>query len=364
MAKVDFSHLARFISFLEKNRDPSKRIFQCIHLDFANERALMQTPRWAANISLPLAPGNAVKVPENFSVFVEDLSRLIRVFPILDVVDNGFQSESGDVLNIQFFPDEDYEFPSLIEGTGASDLAIDDDIRNSLADAAMFMSPDPTSSFNGLFLREDRLVGVDGLQWFFEEKFSGNFNVNLPWMLVQFLITQRSGEIKLSWTEENQYLVSIDNVFQLQTVSNTRLDVPDTKVPEFTVNYDHPDSFVFNREGMLEILKFLEPFVKTVANQRVQLEFLPTGVKVKALDGVRIERFLAAEFTTPGLYDGVMTYVSARVVMQILGLFKTETVRFQFDPNAAPINVTATGDGEWTRHIFFVQYKKDGGSGS
>ncbi len=362
MAKVDFSHLVRFISFLEKNRDPSKRLFQCIHLDFANERALMQTPRWAANISLPLAPGNAVKIPENFSVFVEDLSRLIRVFPILDIEDFGFTSEAGDVLNITYFSDEDYEFPVLIEGSATSDIGIDEDIRNSLSDASQFMSPDPTSPFNGLFLRGDRLVGVDGLQFFFEEKFSGSFNVNFPWMLVQFLITQRSGDVKLSWNEENQYLVSIDNVFQLQTISNTRLDVPDTTAPDFTVNYDHKDSFILNREGLIDILKFLEPFVKTVANQRVQLEFLPTGIKVKALDGVRIERFLPAEFTTPGLYDGVTTYVSARVVTQVLGMFQTETVRFQFDPEASPINVTATGDGDWTRHIFFVQYKKDGGS--
>lgn len=361
MAKVDFTHVARFISFWEKNRDPSKRLFSCVHLDFKNERALMMTPRWASAIKLPVEAGNGIIIPEEFSVFVEDLGRLVRTFPTLLVEDFGFQSESGDVLNIQHFPDEDYEFPELIENAGMTDLNIDDEVRSSLADASAFMSADPSSGFHGLFLRGDRLIAVDGIQCFFEEVFTGDFHVNLPWMLVQFLTTQKSGALKLSWTDDNQYLVSIDDVFELQTVANTRLDVPDTKDPAFTVNYDHPDSFIVNREAFIAILKFLEPFVKQVANQRVQLEFQPDGLKVKALDGVRIERFLPAEFTTPGLYDGKKTYVSARTVMQVLGMFDTETIRLQYDPTKSPINVSATGDGPWQRHVFFVQFQKDTG---
>lgn len=364
MAKIDFSHLERFSSFLEKNGhkadgDRPNRLYECVHLDFKAERAYMMTPRWLASVSIPLAPGiKGTKIPENFSVKAEDLGRVIRSFKTLEVEDFGF-SCGEDRFNLQHWPDEDYVFPSLISDSGMMVLTIDDDIRQSLTAAATFMNPNPAARDHGLFLRGDRLIASNDLQ-LYEEVFSGNFDVDLPWIMAQFLISQKTGNVKISWDEDNRYIVNVDDVFLLQTASNNRLTPYETKDPEFIEIYDHPNYFVVNRLALAEVLKFIDPFVAQVVNQRVLLEFSPAGLRVRVLDGARIDRLVPVEYSDFSVFEGASSWVSARTVAKLLTFFETETVKFQYKPKAPVINLTETGDGPWRKHVFFVQYAKDG----
>ena len=354
-----------YLTFFTKcgDSDPTKRTGQ-VYLDFKKKEARLETGRLVTAFDLDIDFGTD-PVPANFYVGVADLKRITSVYPELTILEKSFSS-GRDTFTLSTLNEEPLPFTFMVPGPDIQPLELGTEVLESLNAAALFMSPDPVSNKNGLFLKGDRLIGTD-LRRFYEETFTGDFNWALPSPLLSFLLDCTAGfKGQLSKSADDRvYLLTSEATptslgFRLQVPIQTSLTIHDSKDPKFIASYNHPNSIILDNAKLLDIVSFLDPFVASATNNRVLLQFEPESTLcLKIVDGAQIERRINFESGDSAYFEGNSIWLSTKHLIKILRLIKTATVEIQISFKHPAVNLKPTGTASnW--HVAYVRLKDAG----
>lgn len=349
MAKIKTLQLREYLDFLVKNKDTSRLTYECVYLDFKSKVVRMYTTRWVAQLALDVE-FEPNEVPINFWVRVDDFARLVIEYKELLIKDKTF-SVGNDRFTFAAI-DEAFPEDNFIRTGTEQVIDLSEKTLEAISAASGFMSIDPQSSLNGVFLKGNRVIATDQRRFYEETTDQNELDLNLPSLLVSFMVSHkllRSHLVQDGFT----YRLEVDEIFTLQTVVQESLEIINTEDPEFVKMFNHPNRFVLPKDETLNILKFLDHFTSSTNNNAISILFIEDRVCFSLSGEREIERYLTLETSTPDYFKNQSFRINQKMLQKIITYIKSSHVQVQinFDLNFPALNFFGTGDNENKLHV-------------
>jgi len=347
VAKIKTQQLKTYIDFLVKNKENTRLTFESVYIDFEKGAVRMSTSRFLAEIALDFKLEPDEK-PTSFWVRVDDFSRLVSEYQLLEVKDKTFTVGSDKFT----FASVDEPFPvvSLIDSDSPVSIDLSEKTLEAIISASSFMSVDPESCFNGIFLKKDHVIATNQRQFYDETVEQTDMDLSLPYLLVSFITGHRLLRGQITQLG-NVYRLTVDETFTLQTMVQETLEAPELDDPDFVKLFDHPNRFVLPKDGFLSILKFMDHFTSPNNNNAISILFKDEQVCFALSGEQEIERYLPLETSTPDYFKDRSLRVNQKIIQKIISFIKTGSVQVQVDFDGKGLNFTGTGDSEKKLHI-------------
>lgn len=136
---------------------------------------------------------------------------------------------------------------------------------------------------------------------------------------VLYTFKNNNSNIKISNFDITVYLSQLENIL-----------VPNYSSPQFIEKYNHNTYVIFNKELLLEELKFFKAFVEGITNERILVKVISTtSVQLVISEFAEIVRILTVE-ASPELV-GTEFYLMRNTTMDILHIMEDNDIMFKID---------------------------------
>lgn len=153
--------------------------------------------------------------------------------------------------------------------------------------------------------------------------------------------------IDLGIAEKNLYLNIGEGDLELEIANYLNSSLPDMQDKEFKEEYDHKTFFVFEKQEMVEILRFLSPYTSGLLNEQILLTMEnEESLKIQIEDEVKIVRVIALKEISEQLIGGEL-WTSKHLLQKAVLQIEDEFIKIQLDSAKDP-------EGNYIRGAFNV----------
>lgn len=331
---------------------PGDRKFVSIYLNFNDSYAYLFDSRYEGRFKFTFEKQED-EVIDNFYVDITQFMALCSSYEYLNLSEDLEFSNEKEKFKIATFKDEfeplSYDTSDCITQTLSSDL------MSCLKKSLSFIgTEDFTTNYNGILLEENNIVSTNGYS-VFHGQFDNSFlypKIQFPSYIIKLILAGELGSVNLNYKENENIILSFqDDAFQVIFRETENLRLPPYNDPDYIDKYNHKENFIINKEKFVEILKFFEPFVRNIKNQRINIKFQESSIEIYTEDEVKVNRNLIAEVHKDLI--GKELFCIRDVVLAACNNISEEFIKIQFNSEKPAINVT--GKDNTNIHIAIIR---------
>ena len=266
--RIYLQSLNKYSKLVRNCIDTGQQITMSLYVDFNNQYFYFSNATTNGRLKFKYEG----EKPENIYVDTTTFLNLANSFEYLDIEqdDKKLVFKNGkDIFKpaqfIQRFDSVDFDISENV-------LTLDNHFNSLLKRAANYLHKEIGSPQNGVFIRDSKMISTNG-----REFFEGNLEITtdeeyaLPDSLVKILSDYAIENTQLS---QNETSIMFSSNSEL-TISHAKYDTlklpPVIGTDQWLQMYDHKDYINFDRDTLIDVVKFLDPFASTIVNNIVTL---------------------------------------------------------------------------------------------
>ena len=215
--------------------------------------------------------------------------------------------------------------------------------------------------YEGVLLKDNTIISTDRSKFFIALSDFNYNNIKLSNTILKFITTgyyqifipflDKENKHKLIkgenistniflFTNGSTSCIVINDEFEVICPENLQLNIPDINELEFIEKYDHETYFIFEKQTMVGLLKFFEPFLKNTKNEKISLNIINESIlnlKVEEPDINGIREINLKECSVELIGKSVL--VPRYLLYQALMTIEDDFIKMQIDENASAFNV-------------------------
>ncbi len=274
----------------------------------------------------------------NFFVHADAFLHVCSAFEELELNNKVF-TNGKETFELQNFV-EPYDLPdfSLPEDQEKISLKLDEPFVSYFRQSLSYIDSEMNSPLGGVFFMKSRLVASDR-ERFFEVPLTENFpDVNIPTSLARIIsVIEDNSEISIYPKERSISIAVEEGAFELNVSTNVDLSLLDVTSSKFVENYNHEDVIVCNKDDIMGVIKFLEPFTKDLPSQRIHFSVKDKSLTISVKDFNHIDRAVPLDDDSI-LQDEVDFWLSLAYVKIALSQLSGPKVALQYSSIKPAIN--------------------------
>jgi hypothetical protein len=334
--------IAKYSKICERLKDDTQPIFDSARLDFEHGTMTFGSQKGFGRIKMPVEGWDGKQQP--FFVNLNSFLNVVKEFPILELDGFTFRYGTSDSFNIAHLEEDDAGFPDFINSVNPTPVKLGKTELNAIKKCGLFVEADGQASLNGIFIK-------DGFVWgtcrnrFCEEKVDSfkNANLALPRAVWETLILDVLGEDLIIDKDGKSFFISNGEEIRIQFSVNSSLASPDIHSEAFVSSINHANFIVIDKEVLLQVMGFIQPFVANSPSQRIQLVISGDDtLEIKSEDNDNIiSRKITILEKSGELNEGDKIWVSVNWIKTILSVLGGKTVKIQIDMAKPAMNITS-----------------------
>jgi hypothetical protein len=280
MMKIKTENFKKYKKLINFFLDKETQIGNCLYLDFENKKVYVRGDRKKVRFSFDYE-GEAYS---NIFVKASDFFTLCDRYEEIEFNGERFTQDNGIYKFESFIKDIDFEFEKNINELANATLELNTELKSKIVKAVDYIEEVNGSARNALFFQSGYMIGIHPFSRCFETKLDTevpDFELSYDTVKMLLLLSEKDHiQIKsYSHNEEEDYeneygYVYIDiNDKECETLifKDSGYDLPSMREPSVIAKYSHKNTLKINRIELLEMLKFLSPFLKDIDNYRINM---------------------------------------------------------------------------------------------
>lgn len=348
---IDCSKIAKYAKICEKLKDDTQPIYDSGLLDFENQVMTFGSQKGFGQIKMPVSNWDGSQKP--FFVNLNSLLNVVGEFPVLEL--EGFTFRHGeDTFEIAHLED-DARFPSFITSDAQPHFTVDVDVLNAIKKCGLFVDVDGPASLNGVFIKNGSVWGTNKSRLCEEQVASlQNTDIALPRIVWETLVMDVLGQNLIIDKDAQAFFISNGDDIKLQFAVSSTLQSPDIHSENFVAKFNHSSYIVLDKNVLLNVMNFIQPFVTSSASQRIQF-IIGDSLTVKSSDNGNIISRKIPILEKVGEYadDDNKIWVSTNWIKTILSVLDGDKVKFQIAMASPAVNISTTNDE--TSHVVYCR---------
>jgi len=344
---LNFENVAKYAKICEKLKDDTQPVYDSGLLDFEHKTLTFGSQKGFGQIKIGVDGWDGKQKP--FFINLNAFLNIVKEFPVLEL--NGFTFKHGtdDVFEIAHMEDE-VRFPDFMDSKKASSVKIDSVALDAIKKCGLFVDVDGQASLNGIFIKDGFVWGTNKNRLCEEQVISlAGVDFSLPRLAWETVIMDVLGENLIVDKNESFFFISNGDEIKIQFAVNSALSSPDIHFPAFVEKYNHASYITLDKNNLLGVINFIQPFVINNASQRVQFIVGDNSMEIKTEDNSNIisrkipiiEKVGNPNVEGGSIDVGSKIWVSANWIKTILGVLGGKTVKIQLDLTKPAINLSS-----------------------
>jgi len=354
--RIFLETLKKFAKVVKSSIEIGLQASENIYIDFQNQYFCFNNSVLQGKVKFAYEG----EKPENFFVLTSDFLSLCNSYDYLDIEIDGkkviFKHEKNTFQLAQYrqkYSEVDYK-------VSGEDIKLPENFYDMLKKAQSFTSSDDPVC-DGVYLRNNSMFSSTKLTFFEADlDLSCDKEIGLPNKLVKLLISMPDYEDSHTLSsDDNKIRFSVLGEFELLFAKNINLVFPiDLKSPEQVKKYDHKTQIVFDRDVLLNTLKFFDSFVENIKNTIIHLSIAENIIFTSQGDSL-IKKMCPCESFSDDLAGGSIKLSHSVFKDAVSALAhekgKNYKVVVQLRTDMPSINISL--DADKSIHVVFKQYK-------
>jgi len=323
--------------FLLNSIDHDNIYFESFYLDFENSKIYFQNLNFYGSIDLYFKYEEGEKVHDNFYVTADDFIHLCCYHDTLYLKDYCFSNSKNETIEIGHRKEEYAHEKAFFEKKeNMKSFKLDVELLKHMKHSLYYVDSDSFSSYDAFFINNKKLYTTDCVR-FYEANVSIQDNFVLPSFAVRLMsICDPDTEINYLVQDNNVYL-NFNNELTIIYAKSNKYELMDTTTLEFTESYNHENFVNVKREDFINIIRFIESFLKGAKNARIFISIREDNLYIELNDSdfAKITKILPIE--TKNINEGSFI-LSFSNLKSIINHIDNDIITIQFKENAPTLN--------------------------
>lgn len=337
------------------------RIGESLYLDFKSRHIYFQSNRFIGKLQFDFKLEENEELPVNFWVNAPKFLMLVRSYSKLLLKGKVFYNpeNKGENFTIDVFEEEFEDTYFMHVKDNWNNYNLSEETLGFLRESYPYTSDEFTNNFKGVYLNEHNLIATDRSKFYcvsIDENFN-NFYLHIDLIKVILPTNFNYNEVTIYHKDVNT-IISLSGG-ELEVLSSEILDfeIPPISDPDFIANYNHESFITFSRQNFLEILRFMDFFIKDLTNKRICISIITEKEKgvvfIESIEQDQIKRILPTVEVSINLI-GEHFYISLPYIQMALNTFDDDIIKLQINPEMVAVNFTAV-DENVKKHVVLAK---------
>jgi len=317
---------------------------ESLYLDFKNSYAYFRTLQFVIRLKFNFELDSNEELPENFWVNAPDFTTLLKYYPQLLLKQKVFYNpnDEREIVKIDTFM-EDFDDEYFNQDKDSWEVySISDETLQYLREAYLFTSNDILSDYIGVYLNNHKLLSTDRNKFYCVDIKENFTNFYLHSDLIKVILPTGFSYNNVTLYRKNNKTILVINNNDISVYSSEILnfEVPDINDKDFVRNYNHQTHIIFKRDDFLEILRFMDFFIKDLVNKRIAIAVKEDRVSIESIEEKTIIKILPTTYFSPELKNQHI-YLSLPYIQLALNTLDDKILKLQLDPERVATTFTS-----------------------